>query len=267
VAGTTSLPGEADAMDAALRAAFFRLIPLIEEARYEERGDDLVFTSPLTPFPGFCGVWAGGMDDDERLAGDLPNLVSEMESAGLPFSLQVRGDRSPRSELRAQELGLTVVEPIDGMLLRPEDLSPPPSVPGLSVEPVAEQPEIEETLSVTARGFEAPPEAFAAIYVPQVVLSNWVTCYLGRVDGEAVTAGASARDGGVVGIFSVATPPEHRRCGYASQLVAEVCRRAFADGATLAFLQASPMGSSVYRRLGFRTVERYRMLTRPPSPP
>jgi len=240
-------------MDAALRAAFLRLIPLIDEARYEARGDDLVFTSPLTPFPGFCGVWAGGMADDERLADDLPDLIAETESAGLPFSLQVRGDRSPRAEQRAHELGLTAVEPIDGMLLRPEDMIPPPSVPGLRVDPVTEEHELSHVLGVTARGFEAPEAAFAAIYVPRVVLSNWVTCYLGRVNGDGVTTGATARDGDVVGIFSVATPAEHRRRGYASQLVGAACQAAFTQGATLAFLQASPMGSAVYQRLGFRT--------------
>jgi hypothetical protein len=40
-------------------------------------------------------------------------------------------------------------------------------------------------------------------------------------------------------------------------------REGFAAGADLAYLQSSVLGESVYRRLGFREVASYELLTRP----
>jgi ribosomal protein S18 acetylase RimI-like enzyme len=55
---------------------------------------------------------------------------------------------------------------------------------------------------------------------------------------------------GVVGIYSVATPPEHRRKGYG-----EAITRAAMQVARLpAVLQPSAMGEGLYRRLGFEPV-------------
>jgi predicted GNAT family acetyltransferase len=60
-----------------------------------------------------------------------------------------------------------------------------------------------------------------------------------------------------------ATPGEHRGRGYGAALTAAAAQGGFASGADLAWLQSSAMGLSVYRRLGFREVERYVLLTRP----
>lgn len=51
--------------------------------------------------------------------------------------------------------------------------------------------------------------------------------------------------------------------GYGPALTAQAARDGFAAGAELAWLQSSAMGHSVYRRLGFRDVETYLLLTRP----
>ncbi len=66
-----------------------------------------------------------------------------------------------------------------------------------------------------------------------------------------------------VALFSVATPPEHRRRGYGAAITAHAARAAFENGADLAWLQTSAIGESVYRGLGFRHVEMHFMLARP----
>jgi len=66
-----------------------------------------------------------------------------------------------------------------------------------------------------------------------------------------------------VGIFNVATPPEHRGHGYGAAITAQAIHDGFAAGAELSWLQSSAMGESVYRRLGFRAVESYVLFYRP----
>ena len=60
---------------------------------------------------------------------------------------------------------------------------------------------------------------------------------------------------GVVRLGPVYTPPEARRHGYATALVAELSRRALAAGATKCMLYtdlANPTSNSIYRAVGYR---------------
>ena len=90
--------------------------------------------------------------------------------------------------------------------------------------------------------------------------ASWL---VGRVDGEIVATALGITIDGVTGVFNVATLPAHRGRGHGAALTARVVEDGFESGATLAYLQSSEMGHSVYRRLGFRDVEEYTLLTRP----
>lgn len=62
---------------------------------------------------------------------------------------------------------------------------------------------------------------------------------------------------GTVRIGPVYTPPEYRRCGYASAAVAAVCRQALARGAEQCMLftdLANPTSNKIYAAVGFRRV-------------
>ena len=63
---------------------------------------------------------------------------------------------------------------------------------------------------------------------------------------------------GHVGVFNIATPPEHRGRGYGRAVTARVVADGVRAGARTAYLQASPMGLGVYQRMGFRTGETWR---------
>jgi|SRR4051794_31130945 GNAT superfamily N-acetyltransferase len=252
-------------VDGALRTAFLALFQLIESARIEQRSGYWLLASPRTPFAQFCGVWAEHTpEQDEACAAALETSLDEIESAGMPFTLQVRDGLAPLTERRGTELGLTAVEPIEGMLLLPSGLIRPPGADDLTIRPIGVE-ELEQALDVTARGFEAPPDALRSAYTPTIFTFPGFICYLGFLGDRAVTAGVCAHVEDIAGIFSVATPTEHRRRGYASRLVFQAAQDAFEAGAKLAYLQASPIGCSVYQRLGFRTVEHYRILSRPPA--
>jgi ribosomal protein S18 acetylase RimI-like enzyme len=122
---------------------------------------------------------------------------------------------------------------------------------------------LTEAQTVAAEGFEVPPHLMAPFYTPQIAATPGLSIYLGRVAGEPVSTATSFRHGNSVGIFNVATPATHRRSGYAAALTIRAVRDAFDAGANFAWLQSSPLGNSLYRRIGFQQVETYTLLSRP----
>jgi len=94
-----------------------------------------------------------------------------------------------------------------------------------------------------------------------------VRLYVGEAEGEPAVTGVAIPVGDAVGNFNVATPPRHRRRGYAAALSARAVLDGIAEGATWAFLQSSAMGRRVYESLGFRTVERWELWVGGQIPP
>lgn len=84
--------------------------------------------------------------------------------------------------------------------------------------------------------------------------------FVARLDGVPV-AGAATLDGpdGDCALEFVATLPEARGRGLASQLVRHALRAARARGRDSVTLEGSSMGTPVYTRLGYRTLGRMRM--------
>ena len=74
-------------------------------------------------------------------------------------------------------------------------------------------------------------------------------------DGEGSFAQAIA-EGATV---EVGTVPAHRGKRYAEAVTWAVVREGFRRGATFSNLQAAPMGTSVYARMGFETLTEYRI--------
>ena len=85
--------------------------------------------------------------------------------------------------------------------------------------------------------------------------------YLARVHGRDVATAAGFTVDESVAIFSVATATDQRGHGYGSAVTVQAVLDGFAAGAGFAALQSSPMGESVYKRLGFREVETYVLYT------
>ena len=89
-----------------------------------------------------------------------------------------------------------------------------------------------------------------------------VELFLGRWNGASVASSNLFLSNRIAGIYQVAVLPEfrNRRCGFNITLAA--LRAARTKGAQAAILQATTLGESVYRRLGFRTLcklARYRL--------
>src|SRR5262249_19160338 len=82
-----------------------------------------------------------------------------------------------------------------------------------------------------------------------------VRCYIGEVDGVAVTTGLAGLHGGWMGVFDIATPESYRRRGYGAAVTARIVEDALAIGTDQAYLQSSESGRGASGRLGFSTAE------------
>jgi GNAT superfamily N-acetyltransferase len=161
----------------------------------------------------------------------------------------------------AAELGLTERGRVVGMVAAPSGVTDVPAA-AVGVRRVDEEG-LRLALDVAAAGFGSPTEAIDVLYTPRILSAPGVSFYLAEVDGEPVATGVGCIGEGLVGVYSVATPPEHRRRGYGSAVVVQIVTDGFDAGAQLAYLQASAMGASVYAKLGFRRVLDWDWLTRP----
>jgi ribosomal protein S18 acetylase RimI-like enzyme len=240
----------------ALADAWRSLYAEVDGARLERRTGLLVAICPGIPVPPFNGPWI--LDDSPAAAESLPAALADVEAAGEePFVLGRA--RHGRVADAARALGLTDAERLPVLVARPDELLEVECT--LDVSPI-ERGEIDATLDVLTDAFGEGREIFARIGVA-VLAASGARWYVGRVDGAVVCTAVGVTAGDAVGIFNVATAATHRRRGHGSALTAHAARDGFADGAGLAYLQASPAGHSSYRRIGFRDVDEYVALHRP----
>jgi hypothetical protein len=248
---------DAERMRDALRTAFESLYALFDEARYERRdGYDLLFV-PQIPVAQFNGVWP--LADDA--APELEGALAEIEAGGVPSSVQVRDDLTPAWEAEAKRLGLTKEIAMPAMVVRASGLRER-AVDGLMISAVDEDEQRTLATETAAAGFGAPLSIFEPIYRKQVLATDGVRAYLAYAGEDAVSTSIGYTLGDTVGIFNVATPEDHRGQGYGAAVTVAAAHGGFADGAELAWLQASELGFPVYRRLGFEQVATDLLLTR-----
>lgn len=235
-----------------------RLAGVMEGARFERRDGYVLLAFPTFPLPSFNGVWP----EKDSAAGALGDALAEVEAEGIEVGLLTRSGEMPAVAAAARDLGLTAAEPIPGMVANAGDLGRPDAAE-LDVLRVKTADGFAQALAIAAEGFDLPADFLAPLYMPEVTGLDGFEVYLGRADGRDVTTAASYVVDGEVGIFNVATPAEYRGRGYGAAITENAVREGFAAGADLAYLQSSAIGESVYRRLGFREVVTYVLLTRP----
>ena len=84
-----------------------------------------------------------------------------------------------------------------------------------------------------------------------------VRAVIASTEGADAAAAVVYLHGEVATVGWVATVPAFRRRGLGGLVTAAAANAGFAGGADTAFLIATELGESVYRRIGFRTITRY----------
>jgi N-acetylglutamate synthase len=235
-----------------LSAVFRKLAQAIPDGSYRAEPGAFALTTGVA-IPTLNGVWVDSLDGGTGL---VVELLDEVAATGLPHCLQARPAAANQVANLMRSRGMIPDDRIPLMVLEgPADLARPQQANSELKVRQLDPAHARLHAEIAAEGFEAPIEPFVRLMTPATLAADGVRCYVGEVDGEAVSTGIGVTIGPAVFICNIATPPDHRRRGYGAALTARAVADGLAAGATWSVLQSSPAGYAVYERLGFRTVE------------
>jgi GNAT superfamily N-acetyltransferase len=104
-----------------------------------------------------------------------------------------------------------------------------------------------------------PPEIFAFYENNEYLWADGAAAFLAHVDGRPAGISMTIVTHGVAGIYWVGATEEARGRGLGRTMTAVAVEAGLEMGGASASLQASPMGESLYRRMGFKTIFDYRL--------
>jgi len=133
-------------------------------------------------------------------------------------------------------------------------LPPVKPLPKLEIRRVGDAATRDAFCAIGSVCFHVPLPWFREVFDNDVVWERFIG-WVGYVDEEPVSTAATVMGGGAIGVYNVATMPEHQKRGYGETVmrhaVAEAQRR---HGIEQTILQSTSAGHRLYERMGFRTV-------------
>ncbi|HEX5229490.1 MAG TPA: GNAT family N-acetyltransferase [Bryobacteraceae bacterium] len=132
------------------------------------------------------------------------------------------------------------------------------ALPTIDVRPVGDKPTRAAFAEVMSTAFEIPHSVSVSVYGAERAWQGTFQGYVGYSNGRAVTTAAAVVTNDVVGLYSVATLPQHRRLGFAEAIMRQVIAEAEEKrGVSRTVLQATSSGMSLYEAMGYRTVTNF----------
>jgi GNAT superfamily N-acetyltransferase len=244
---------DADSVASGLASVWEYLLAAIPDG-WTRRENGVIAAVSRVPLAALNGVWPERSTLDELA---VSALLDEVASSGLPYCVQLRPGSDERLASMIARRGMVAERQVPLMVL--EDSSRLPKaqdVQNLEIRQITPE-EGPLHARIAARGFEAPEHLFVQLMASGLLGLPGVRCYVGETDGDAVTTGLGVTLGPSVGIFNIATPPEHRGHGFGAAVTARAVTDGLDGGARWSFLQSSSAGYEIYKRLGFLTLEHW----------
>src|SRR5580698_4175631 len=216
----------------------------------------------------------GAFRSDDSLSGTALVAAADTFFAGLSrgFTVKVR-DSGEDDDLRVacEEAGLQLFgDPVPEMICR-TPLADVPAIDGVLVRLIDDEAGVRDFIAVNSEAYATygmPPEVLTDLFdevgaILQDAAASIVVAY--RDEEPIATAMVYASDG-VASLQWVGTVPAARAAGLGAFVTVALTNLAFEEGASSCSLQASPMGASVYTRLGYETAYHYAEYVRWPTP-
>lgn len=163
--------------------------------------------------------------------------------------------RSARLDLAM--MGLKHVMEAPGMIAHGIS-APAGRLPDLEIRGVRDIGTAEDFSDIMSAAFQVPLPMSRRVYASEGLWRGPMKGWVGYSGGEPVSTAAIVVGGGAIGLYAVATHPEHQRRGFGEALVRvalETVRNQ--TGITTTVLQSSAAGYPLYVRMGYRNVTRF----------
>jgi GNAT superfamily N-acetyltransferase len=250
------MPIDADTAASAVTDTLEYVDQIIDRGWVARHGEVFAWRSGLR-LPNLNGVLVEGPDNLDSDNGVVGTLLDRVAAGGLPYCLQARPAVASALGTVAAGRGMAANTPVPLMVLEsPEHLVGVDEPPGLVIRR-AEPSDTELVATVGAAGFEAPVEIFRELVIEAGFDLPGMRGYLGYCDGQPVATGFGLTLDEFVFIGNICTVPSHRSRGFGTAMTATAVADGLQSGARWAWLQSSPAGRTVYRRLGFRDIEEW----------
>ena len=197
---------------------------------------------------------ASEVDLARRIA--LPSV--HFDARGLEWAYWVCDDwLEARARRRSRQIfqrhGLRHTVDLPGMVTE-RILPPVKPLPHLELRRVGDLGTRDAFCAIGSVCFHVPLPWFREVFDNDSVWDRFIG-WVGYLEGEPVSTAATVIGGGAIGVYNVATMPEHQKRGYGETVmrhaIAEAQRR---HGIAHTILQSTPAGHRLYQRMGFRTV-------------
>jgi ribosomal protein S18 acetylase RimI-like enzyme len=186
----------------------------------------------------------------------LPSL--HFDSRQLDWAYWVCEDMlEPRTRRISRKIferhGLRHSVDLPGMLA--ERVMPPVKpLPRLDIRKVHDMETRDDFCAIASVCFHVPLQWFLEVFDNLAVWQHFAG-YVGYHEGEPVCSTAIVMGGHAIGVYNVATLPQHRRQGYGESIMRYALERAYEEhGIQRSVLQSTPAGSRLYQRMGYQTV-------------
>jgi ribosomal protein S18 acetylase RimI-like enzyme len=182
--------------------------------------------------------------------------VEFVRDCGVPFTTHLRVGTDDHLVPVANGLGLQAtadLTPMPGMVMSdpPESWTAPE---GLSIEFAADMPGLVTNLRTCCEGFEMSSDVLDMFATDYMLNTDDLWFLTGFIDDTPVVTSVGMKIGDIDGIYNVATLPQYRGRGFGAVLTRLAVAEGIQRGCSVASLQSSEMGYSLYERLGFEGV-------------
>ena len=209
-----------------------------------------------------CNSAVGVLDNEIEFC--MERLVACGEPSMITFTNPTASDK----ESVLLDAGFVASPPSPALTVEIEKLPRITCPPGYRFQRVSPDQDPEKWISAISEVFKIPESTTKLLgpgLVPFSMEPEDVIQYFQVLHGDEVVAGSMMiLDEGVAGIYCVGTLPEHRGQGLGALVTAEPMRQSSRVGYRIGVIQSSPMGLSVYKRIGFQEVSAIRSYFRRP---